>query len=62
MLFVGRLFLFAALLSFLFLIIGLIKPWVVVWWEDVQNRRKVIRIYGLIGIGCALVYTIITLL
>jgi hypothetical protein len=30
----------------LFLLIGLYKPWAVLWWEDTQNRKKVIRIYG----------------
>jgi hypothetical protein len=31
------------------LAIGLIKPWIMLWWEDVQNRRKVIRLYGTIA-------------
>lgn len=35
--------------SLLFLVLGLYKPWVMLWWEDVQNRRKVIKLYGSIS-------------
>jgi len=28
------------------LIIGLFKPWLLLWWEDVQNRKKIILVYG----------------
>jgi len=38
--------LFLALTSVLFLIIGLFKPWTMLWWEDEQNRIKVIKSYG----------------
>ena len=34
--------------SLLLLLFGLYKPWMMLWWEDVQNRRKVIRLYGTI--------------
>lgn len=37
---------FAGLTSVLLLLIGLYKPWVVLWWEDSQNRKKVILLYG----------------
>ncbi|MCW5910567.1 MAG: hypothetical protein KIT62_05805 [Cyclobacteriaceae bacterium] len=40
------LILLITLTSFLFLIMGLIKPWIMLWWEDVQNRKKVIKLYG----------------
>jgi hypothetical protein len=30
----------------LFLVIGLYKPWAMLWWEDIQNRKKVIQVYG----------------
>lgn len=33
-------------LCLLLLIIGMYKPWVVLWWEDIQNRKKVIKVYG----------------
>ena len=35
-----------AVLSFLFMAIGLYRPWVMLWWEDTQNRKKVIKVYG----------------
>jgi len=28
------------------LMIGLYRPWIVLWWLDHQNRLKVIRYYG----------------
>jgi hypothetical protein len=31
-------------------VLGLFKPWIMLWWEDVQNRRKVIKIYGLLSV------------
>ncbi|NJM24438.1 MAG: hypothetical protein HC859_01840 [Bacteroidia bacterium] len=40
--------------AFVLLVAGLFKPWVVLWWEDVQNRKKVIQIYGTIMGGCFL--------
>jgi len=46
---VRLLLLFLALASTLFLVIGLYKPWVMLWWEDVQNRKKVILIYGFLA-------------
>lgn len=39
-------FLFLFITSLGLLIAGLYKPWVVLWWEDVQNRRKVFKVYG----------------
>lgn len=33
-------------LSFLLLLIGLWKPWVVLWWLDYQNRLRVLMYYG----------------
>jgi hypothetical protein len=27
--------------------IGLFKPWMMLWWEDVQNRRKILKVYGI---------------
>lgn len=43
-------FLLLAITCLLFLVIGLFKPWTMLWWEDVQNRRKVIKVYGLAGL------------
>ena len=44
--FLSQLFLFLALSCSLLLTVGLFRPWTVLWWEDVQNRRKVINWYG----------------
>lgn len=32
------------------MIVGLFKPWAMLWWEDVQNRMKVIKVYGSIAV------------
>jgi uncharacterized membrane protein len=42
--------------SVIFLIIGLYRPWAMLWWEDVQNRRKVIKVYGSVALLCYAVY------
>ena len=44
--FVRLLILYLGLVSFLFLLLGLYKPWAMLWWEDTQNRKKVIQVYG----------------
>lgn len=44
--FIQRIFLYLAFASLLFLIVGLFKPWVMLWWEHTQNRKKIIKIYG----------------
>jgi hypothetical protein len=43
---VRQFFMFVSLTSLLCLLIGLFRPWMVLWWEDVQNRKKVIKVYG----------------
>ena len=48
--FLQQLFLYLSFTALLFLSIGLYKPWIMLWWEDVQNRRKVIKVYGLVAI------------
>lgn len=60
--FLQQLFLYVSFTSLLFLFIGLIKPWVMLWWEDVQNRRKVIKVYGLVAIVCYGLHWIVKLL
>lgn len=44
------------LTSLLFLAIGLVKPWMLLWWEDRQNRRKVIKVYGSVALFFYLLY------
>jgi hypothetical protein len=48
--FVRTLFLYMSITFAIFLLIGLVKPWIMLWWEDVQNRRKVLKLYGVIAI------------
>jgi len=48
--------LFVSYAALLFLVLGLIKPWMMLWWEDVQNRRKVIKIYGTVAVLFYLIY------
>lgn len=44
--FLQRLFLYASLTAAICTVAGLFKPWVMLWWEDTQNRKKVLKIYG----------------
>ena len=54
--YVELLILFLTITCVLFMVIGLIKPWAMLWWEDVQNRSKVIKVYGTLAIVFGLVY------
>jgi hypothetical protein len=58
--FISQLLLYTAIVSFLFMGLGLYKPWVMLWWEDVQNRKKVIRLYGTISVLSFVFYMILT--
>ncbi|MBX2964946.1 MAG: hypothetical protein KF845_02285 [Cyclobacteriaceae bacterium] len=49
-------FLLMSLASLLFLVAGLFRPWLLLWWEDVQNRRKVIKVYGTAALVSYAVY------
>ncbi|MBX2955877.1 MAG: hypothetical protein KF846_06955 [Cyclobacteriaceae bacterium] len=49
-------FLLLSLAALLFMVAGLFKPWLLLWWEDVQNRRKVIKLYGSIALISYLVF------
>ncbi len=53
---------FLTLASVLFLLIGLFKPWVMLWWEDVQTRRKILKVYGTSAIIFFIIYQILQLL
>ena len=44
--FVQRFFLYLTVTALLGVMVGLFKPWIMLWWEDVQNRKKVIKVYG----------------
>jgi hypothetical protein len=53
---VRLLILFLGMASAIFLILGLVKPWTMLWWEDVQNRKKVIFVYGSLALIFFLTY------
>lgn len=57
--FAHKLLLYISITALIFLLIGLYKPWVMLWWEDVQNRRKVFRLYGSIAVLGYLTYFLI---
>jgi hypothetical protein len=59
MYYVRLLILLLSITSFLFMVLGLVKPWIMLWWEDVQNRRKVIKLYGTSGLFFLIVYWIL---
>jgi hypothetical protein len=42
----------AAVTSLIILCLGLIEPWWVLWFEAVQHRLKVIKVYGLAALVC----------
>jgi hypothetical protein len=54
--FINRFFLYITITSIFCLVIGLMKPWIMLWWEDLQNRRKVIRLYGSIALISYVLY------
>jgi hypothetical protein len=57
-----RLLLMLGLGMLLLMLIGLIKPWMLLWWRDVQNRRGVIQVYGTLSMACFLGYGLIKLM
>ena len=57
--YVEILILFLTITCMLFMTIGLIRPWAMLWWEDVQNRLKVIKVYGSLAIVFGVVYVVI---
>jgi len=54
--FAVKLLLYVSITASVFLILGLFFPWAMLWWEDVQNRRKVFKLYGSIAVGSYLLY------
>jgi len=47
--------------AILFLFLGFYRPYLVLWWEDVQNRRKVLRVYGTVAALAVAVYLLLGL-
>jgi hypothetical protein len=54
-------FLLVFFASLLFLGVGLYKPWIMLWWEDTQNRKKVLYVYGTVGLVALAVYLLLAL-
>jgi hypothetical protein len=50
MAYISVLFYYLSVTCLVFVVIGLWRPWVMLWWEDVSNRRKVIKVYGLLSV------------
>ena len=48
--FVQRFFLYMTFISLSCLIMGLFRPWMMLWWEDTQNRKRVFKVYGTAGV------------
>jgi hypothetical protein len=53
------LFLFLSYACLLFLVVGLFKPWVMLWWEDTQTRKKIFQVYGLLLVIFYLTYSLL---
>lgn len=62
MYYVRMLFFYLALASLAFLAIGLWRPWVMLWWEDLSNRRKVIQVYGILAVSFYIIYRVLLLI
>lgn len=60
--FIQRFFLYGGIASLLCLIAGLFKPWMMLWWEDRQNRKKVIKLYGTAAMVCFGIYWVTLLI
>ena len=58
MAFARMLFLYMGIASTLFLVVGLFRPWVMLWWEDTQNRKKIFKLYGVLSLLFYLIYLI----
>ena len=47
----------AGIIGFICLLVGLYKPWIMLWWREKQNRRQVINLYGIIVLLSFFIYT-----
>lgn len=59
MYYVRLLILYLGMAGSLFLLIGLYQPWAVLWWEDIQNRKKVIQVYGTLALIFFIAYYVL---
>ena len=56
----AKFFLWLGYLQLLILLIGLFRPWYVVWWEDTQNRKRVIQLYGIAALVCFIAFALLS--
>jgi hypothetical protein len=52
-------FLLIGISASVMMLVGLYKPYVMLWWKDVQTRRMVIRLYGSIALAGFLIYSLL---
>ena len=57
--FIQRLLLYLSLTALVGLSVGLFKPWIMLWWEDTQNRKKVLRLYGSVAVLTFALYLVL---
>lgn len=60
--FIERILLYISMSAFVCMVIGLVKPWIMLWWEDTQTRKKVILVYGSTATITFLLYKVLDLL
>jgi hypothetical protein len=60
--FIQRIFLYVSVTAFLGLIVGLFRPWIMLWWEDTQTRKKIFQLYGTVAAVTFIIYRILLLI
>ena len=60
--FLERLFLYASITAVTCMVAGLFKPWIMLWWEDTQNRKKVLKVYGTAAVITFALYWVVVLI
>ena len=43
-------------------VVGLYKPWIVFWWSDFSNRKKVLMYYGVPALLFWIIYSVLKLM
>ena len=56
--FIRILILWTAIFSCFLVVIGFIRPTILLWWEDTQNRIKILKFYGISAVFLLLAYYI----
>jgi hypothetical protein len=47
---------FICIFSFVLLTIGLIRPFIVIWWSNQKTRTKVLMVYGSIALVSSVIF------